>query len=291
MRFNIKGSKFIFLLALAALSTTASALACPRINGLIDLNCDGKVKIAATGDSIVRGVGDNIGTPDSSGWVFRLKEFFPDAKIRNIGVSGTTSQRLRRLFIKNVLPGKEAYNELDGADYILIEVGTNEYWDKLPISHTVVGIKRLIKTLKSFYSSTFFLPEPIVVVATPPVSRRSFQNPFLENLAEELLALKNKLNVLIKFHELGEGIIGKDALHPGPSGYAKMAKLVSKVVTGKLQQEAEDLRPDSDGDGIFDLFEPAFGTDPTLPDSDSDGALDGTEIFVSFTDPLDPLSY
>jgi hypothetical protein len=43
---------------------------------------------------------------------------------------------------------------------------------------------------------------------------------------------------------------------------------------------------DSDADGLFDIPEPAFGTDPSDPDSDDDGLLDGIEVNAFGTDPL-----
>ncbi len=46
-------------------------------------------------------------------------------------------------------------------------------------------------------------------------------------------------------------------------------------------------KPDSDGDGIDDDEEAAFGTDPNNPDSDGDGINDGQEILNDNTDPLD----
>ena len=48
------------------------------------------------------------------------------------------------------------------------------------------------------------------------------------------------------------------------------------------------LRPDSDFDGIPNIFESRYGTDPLIPDSDNDGKLDGYEVFESKTDPLTP---
>ncbi|MDJ0786938.1 MAG: hypothetical protein QNK05_09010 [Myxococcota bacterium] len=44
---------------------------------------------------------------------------------------------------------------------------------------------------------------------------------------------------------------------------------------------------DRDGDGVPDVDEPDFGTDPDEPDSDGDGLPDGKEIRIAF-DPLDP---
>lgn len=45
---------------------------------------------------------------------------------------------------------------------------------------------------------------------------------------------------------------------------------------------------DSDGDGLTDLEEQIFGTDPGNPDTDGDGLTDYEEIFIWETDPLNP---
>ena len=51
----------------------------------------------------------------------------------------------------------------------------------------------------------------------------------------------------------------------------------------------EDL-VDSDNDGLIDVDEDAFGTDPTNPDTDGDGFTDYEEIILG-TDPLTPNDY
>ena len=45
--------------------------------------------------------------------------------------------------------------------------------------------------------------------------------------------------------------------------------------------------PDSDNDGLSDLDEDAFGSNPEIADSDGDGFNDVDEIYLWFTDPVD----
>ena len=51
--------------------------------------------------------------------------------------------------------------------------------------------------------------------------------------------------------------------------------------------EAVTYRPDSDGDGLTDVWEIENGTDPLNPDTDGDGLPDGWEV-ANGLDPLDP---
>lgn len=48
-----------------------------------------------------------------------------------------------------------------------------------------------------------------------------------------------------------------------------------------------DPYADSDNDGITDINEPDYGTDPENADTDGDGILDGEEVYLG-TDPLNP---
>jgi hypothetical protein len=47
--------------------------------------------------------------------------------------------------------------------------------------------------------------------------------------------------------------------------------------------------PEMDGDGILDVQEEVFGTNPLIRDTDADGFDDREEIYEMGTDPLDPL--
>ncbi len=53
------------------------------------------------------------------------------------------------------------------------------------------------------------------------------------------------------------------------------------------QLENENLNLDSDGDGLTDVEEKIWGTDPNYPDSDNDGYLDGEEVQNGYN-PLGP---
>lgn len=53
-----------------------------------------------------------------------------------------------------------------------------------------------------------------------------------------------------------------------------------------LAGAAGKCKTDSDGDGLTDLQEQFFGTNPNNTDSDGDGVTDGDEVFANHTNPL-----
>jgi hypothetical protein len=55
-----------------------------------------------------------------------------------------------------------------------------------------------------------------------------------------------------------------------------------------MTQEALPIGLDRDNDGLNSQLEKQYGTDPLNPDTDIDGAIDGSEVFNLHTDPLNP---
>ncbi len=51
---------------------------------------------------------------------------------------------------------------------------------------------------------------------------------------------------------------------------------------------SDPYKADTDGDGIDDWHEKALGTDPRNPDSDGDGVNDYQELYIDLTNPLGP---
>ena len=266
----------------------ASAAACPKIEGLIDFDCDQKLKIAFTGDSIVAGVGD-IKSETGGGYVERITTDLPDASVQNLGVPGITSGQLFRAFKKNLAktpPGPTRLKSED-ADYYIVDVGRNDYWSKTPPAMTVRNIKRLIKLLKTELIAVDG-SGPLFAVATLLPTRRGFQRPFIDAVNSELLKLRgSSLPTYVQFNAIDVALISSDGLHPTSAGYDAMAPIVLKYIKRNAQSQARKLRPDTDNDGVYDLFETKrFGTDPKNADTDGDGKSDGEELFTLFTDPL-----
>ena len=290
------------------------ASACPRIHGLVDMNCDRVLKIAVTGDSIVRGRGDPKITGSTGGYVRILSSSYRDAIVENLGVAGTTSRSLYRAFLANTPRQRKTWEKIKDADYFMIEVGTNDFWDGDPPAKTIRNIGRIEQYLKT-YSKKNFGSAPLVFSSTLPPTSRGFQAPFIASVNELLLlpVYKEKLNVLVSFDQLSTEILSADGLHPNLIGYRQMARIVAQVLRGPVQTQAILSRPDRDGDGVYDEFETIkfgtslqeydsdhdalsdgeelfeFGTDPLKADTDGDGKTDGDEV-AQGGDPLDPLS-
>lgn len=60
------------------------------------------------------------------------------------------------------------------------------------------------------------------------------------------------------------------------------------VVTQPTSTAITETNKDSDGDGLTDVEEKTFGTDPNKADTDGDGLTDWAEVKIYKTDPLNP---
>lgn len=266
---------------------TFEALACPKINGLVDFNCDGRHVVTITGDSFVRGIGED--DPERGGYVGRLSPKFEGSTVQALGVPGVTSQGLLRAFKVNLqkeIEGPTQKRSKD-VDLFIIDVGRNDYWNRQAPSRTVTNIKRLVKFLTTELSKDGATP-PLISVSTLLHTERDFQSPFIEEVNQLLLKLKStSLPVGIRFDQVEiSGLLTEDGLHPSSTGYEELSQFSAKYIQGKAQRRSKSFRPDRDRDGLYDLFEVIkYQTDPALKDTDGDTVSDGDEILRG-TDPL-----
>ena len=250
-------SLFSFLFALLAGKT---ALACPDIDGLIDLNCDQQLIIHAFGDSITEGVGDvtDLGYPG------RLSENFPNAIVYNFGKAGekTPNGRSRAASLFNSNPN---------ADFIIVLEGVNDYFlEERSASRT----KSNLLSMVSSGSGT----GAITLLGKLTAVKRDWQKWWVASVNGAIGG-----SASIDFFSLGEGIISGDRLHPDASGYVTMANLADSVLRS---MSALNRPADTDADGIYDFAEPRFGSSPTVADSDGDGLSDGDEVFTYGSSPI-----
>lgn len=287
----------LLILALLLLPILAEqALACPEREGLIDYNCDGRVKIGIIGDSFVAGVGDQpkdliLG----NGYVQRLRKKYLTAVIAPFAKPGIVSGKLlakikQRMPTMLSLPDDQ--NLLD-ADYIIIDAGRNDYWEKTDPGETVRNLFRIVKFVKEVtLRKTGATPHIFVSALTP--TRRSYQRPFINTINYKLNKYKSSsMPLYIRYDRyMKSSLLASDGLHPKAEGYTKMAEIIESFLENKGRSLILKDRKDSDLDGVYDNFERSkFHTSRTLADTDFDTFSDGYEIFVSLTNPLDALSH
>ena len=278
-----------FTLALVlALCFATNALACPRIGRLFDFNCDRQLRIAFTGDSVVKGVGDEL-NENNGGYVLRTQERFTRAQIFNLGVSGITTPRLFASYRTLLLKKKEGQTRINtkDSDLIILDVGRNDFYLETPAIDTIANLKKLVRLLRRHIGSDVQSP-PLIAVSTLLPTTREFQAPFIAEV-NHLLVLNSSgfFPVRLRFDVVDPLLISLDGLHPTSAGYDQMAGIVATYLTQQYPIDVKAFRGDSDADGVYDRFETKrYGTDPTNPDTDEDGLLDGEEIFKILSNPL-----
>lgn len=271
------------------------ALACPTIDGLIDYNCDQRIKIACVGDSFVDGVGD--GPKDlvlGRGYVKRLRERYPSAVVATYGVPGVVSGKLLAK-LKQRIPKMAVLADtfdIRDADYIVVDVGRNDYFENSSPGETVKNLFRIEKHLRITLGKNGKVA-PRIVVSTLAPTTRAFQRFFISSVNTTMLKYKSTLPVYIRPDKyMKESLISQDGIHPKSEGYTKMADLIELYLKGTGANMMLKARKDLDADAIYDMFESSkFGVSPSLFDTDGDGFGDGAEVFTYFTSPTDSQSH
>lgn len=249
----------IFLIFIVSLFVTDSALACPDIDGLVDVRCDGKILIVTFGDSITQGYLD----PKRLGYPGRLAKLLKHVEVVNLGMRGEDS----------TIGRDRASRELDNfpdADYIILQEGANDYYDQTPSAEDLKeNLLEMIEVAKS--------TKAYVLVGNLLPTKRAFQREWVYEANKAIKKL-----VYIDFYSLGTEAIGFDGLHPLPEGYQAMAQLVK----AKLKYFSKKNKPkDADKDGLYDYEEAKLRTSKSNSDTDQDGISDGKEVWKYKTNP------
>ena len=251
-----------FALAAPLTILVQSAAACPDIAGLVDLNCDGQIRVLCMGDSITAGEQDST----RLGYPGRLESYsLPGSNVKNIGVGGETTGRGRDRL--NRFLNQAGSREFE---YIIILEGVNDYFlDNRSSSDTRSNLFSMLRSAENNGS--------VSLLATLTDIRRAEQRSWVTSVNSQI-----RSRIKIDFFSLGTGIISSDKLHPNGAGYQRMADLAaaSLVNYGRASRPA-----DSDGDGIYDFAEARFFSDPTKNDTDGDGVPDGAEVFTYLSNP------
>jgi len=222
--------KFLIVLVLMLSSFPVTALACPSIDGIIDQNCDGDLRISFTGDSIAAGVGGTGG-----GYTRVVARRFSSARVHRFATPGIRSQalfaRLRRT-INSGTPAK-ASNSLLSADYVFVDVGRNDYWDDRPPAFTIRNIMRIRRLLEN-QGELKGSGMPQVIVATMVPNNRSYQRPFVDELTRRLL---RRGILTIDFHRMPRQFISGDGLHPNQQGYVRLGRMINRYLNKNFRAE------------------------------------------------------
>ena len=279
---------FLIIFLLLNLLVISSTFACPGKNGIPDYNCDGVVKIFFIGDSFVYGYGDTV-NDNKGGYVLRLESELPDVTVKSYGIQGlralTLVSTVNKTFTKSN-PYPLFRKNLEEADVIILDIGRNDRWYRGLASTTYRNLDRITKTIASnILELTGY--EPLVIKSNLMIPNRGTQAPWVEGLNHLILTKStDRFPGDIRFDLISKKLISSDNIHPTSAGYSAIAKAF-KAYFPKLKKHFQMNRPDTDRDGISDIFETnKFFTNPASVDTDSDGKTDTDEIFKFKTDPL-----
>ncbi len=237
-----------------------TASACPDIDGLADINCDGKVQIVCFGDSITFGRSDEL----EIGYPGRLLNIYPNTIVVNLGVPGEKTPSGKRRAARQ-------FASFADTDFVIVLEGINDYFiEDRSANLTKDNILKIVQSAQNIGAVT--------LLGNLTAIRRSEQQGWVDAVNDRLAPHHQ-----IDFFSLGNGIISGDLIHPNGLGYDQMAFLVSLT----LQSASVTNRPiDTDLDGIYDFAEARFGTNPFIADTDLDGLADGLEVFTYGSSPL-----
>jgi lysophospholipase L1-like esterase len=275
----LRASGTISTVALALVATTTHSHACPTVAKLPDFNCDGEARIVVLGDSIVSGTGDTSNN-NKGGYVLRTQRRFPGATISNLGVAGQRTQELI-LSINRAFEGRgdsSLAEALTKADMVVLDLGRNDRWLFGEPAATFRNLKRAATLIKRNVAKLVDYP-PLVVTAVMMFPNRGSQGPWMKDLNAIILKSHTTANPAnLRFDLVSKRLLSEDQIHPTPAGYQAIALVFQKYLTKEYPKFVAKLRADTDKDGLFDIYEMSkFNTDPTNPDTNGDGILDGKQ--------------
>ncbi len=226
---------------------------CLAKEGVPDISCDGEVRIAVLGDSIVAGVGDEQYGDSGGGYVTRARIRLPSVSFAGLGKPGQTTEQLYRL-VKTTLAGSSSSfpklrATLSDADVIVLDIGRNDWWSvarrkEPPTSPTYGRIRRLQKYLRDRLTALSGRT-PIVVVSRLLLPNRGGQGPWVGRLNARFAATSSLyLPANLRFDLVSKRLYNADQLHPTALGYEAvtevfvyyLTKVVPRMWSGILDQ-------------------------------------------------------
>lgn len=287
---NVRTPPLLFLALTISLSLTSAPLyACPKVNGYSDFNCNQAVDITILGDSLGFGFGDSK-NGNKGGYVLRSSRKFPNINFDNQSKSGQRTFELlgavTRAF-KGESQERELRNSLLNADVVVLDLGRNDRWLFGTPEATFRNLKRIASIIKSKVAAETGVA-PLIVTAVLMLPNRGSQGPWVKALNEIILRSNSRSAPAdLRFDLVSKRLLANDQIHPTSEGYNALGKTFIAYLQKNLPKKIAALRPDGDGDGIYDFFETLrYSTDPQNADTDGDGKGDGEEIFTLGTDAL-----
>ncbi len=240
-QFNIILMKNItsYLLTLTLLSLSSTAYAQSAIDPIKDVNGDGIIEFLAFGDSITRGVGDDIPVgedviavstaPDGEAGYPRRLENILNIAVANRGIPGERIASSGIFRFTKVL-------QTTNSDYVLISEGANDSFNRLSPADLGKNIQTLINI------ATALNKEVILVGIPPSCCRHEGTGEFVRqyNLQYANLADINQ----IKFSDTERAwentcdteecflLNLPEGLHPNKKGYDSMAEVIIATLYG-----------------------------------------------------------
>lgn len=231
---------FFFLI-----STATAQSQCAVANGVLDVNCDGIVRVIAVGDSIVYGIGDKA-NDEHGGYPLRAAKKLPNVDVINAGEPGLKVSSLLLRYSRDfkTSAGRQAHQDLLTSDIVVLDLGRNDRWAFGPPSSTYRDLKKLRQLIRSAarqeYSET-----PLVVIAVLMLPNRGAQGPWVKELNQMILTGTSLANPSdLRFDLISKRLLNEDQIHPTSRGYDDLAKTFIKYLTKTLPPRIRKLLPD-----------------------------------------------
>ncbi len=240
LKYNLTMKYFLTLATISLFFANSISAQSNSIPNIKDLNGNGVIEFLAFGDSITRGVGDNIPTgadvPSDSltfptgeaGYPLRLETWL-GIPVSNRGVPG---EEIGTAGILRFAPTVSSSN----ADYVIISEGINDVYKFYTPSRILADFQAMVNITDALGK------EAVLFTIIPPCCERAGLRPFVESYNVQIrdIAAVNKLrmgdaekvynnscdNEECHLLNLPEG------LHPNKRGYDALAEVVSSALYG-----------------------------------------------------------
>jgi lysophospholipase L1-like esterase len=214
--------------------------------------------------------------------VLRAQARLPQATIQNFGVQGLKTRELITRLDRAFKGTGEAtlLEALLSADLVVLDLGRNDRWLFGLPSATFRNLERARSIITNRVVSRGGVA-PMVVLAVLMYPNRGSQGPWVKELNTFIFDSNEapEKPADLRFDLVSKRLLSSDQIHPTPKGYKAIADVFVKYLVLRYSKYVQQLRVDADKDGLYDIFESSrFGTDPTNPDTDGDGILDGNDV-------------